>query len=67
MANTQATWSVSLDCECPNCTEYVDILENPDFWDGRHLEVAEHMTERSRNMEVICPKCGEEFKVDCNY
>ena len=63
MADEVATWAVKLNCECPGCKEYVDLLEYPDFWDGRDLEVAEHGTDRSKNVEVICPKCDHEFSV----
>lgn len=67
MADTTAGWSISLNCDCPKCEEYVDLLDDSDFWDGRGLEVAEHDTERSRDVEVVCPKCGYEFTVDLEY
>lgn len=62
-----ATWTVELNCECPNCKEYVNLLDYPDFWDGRHLDIPEHGTERSKGVEVMCPECGHEFTVDCEY
>ncbi len=63
-----ATWSIELHCECPKCEEYVDLLEYPDFWDGRgDMAIGEHHTDQTRNMDVSCPKCGCEFKVDCEY
>jgi len=64
---TLATWHVSLNCECPKCAKYVDLLEYADFWDGRTLELAEHGTDTSRGVEVVCPNCGHEFEVDCEY
>ena len=65
---TSATWSVSLDCECPHCKEDVDLLAYTDFWDAhRGLEIPEHGTDRSRGMEVTCPECGEDFEVNCEY
>jgi len=62
-----ATWHVSLDCDCPKCDEYVDLLDYADFWDGRTLEIAEHGTDNSTGVEVTCPKCGHEFTVNCEY
>jgi len=57
-----------LDCECPSCKEDVDLLRYPDFWSGRGDMIAcENGTERSRNLEVVCPECGHEFVVDCQY
>ena len=57
-----ATWNASLDCECPNCKEDVDLMEEVDFWDGRgDLEIAQSV----EGLQVICPKCGHEFEVDC--
>lgn len=66
-AKIYATWSLSLDCECPACKEDVDLLR-ADFWDGREsMQACEHNTEASRDVEVLCPECGHEFKVDLEY
>lgn len=62
-----ATRHASLDCECPGCNEYVNLLEYADFWDGRHIEVAEHGTPATTGMEVVCPECRHEFTVDCAW
>jgi predicted RNA-binding Zn-ribbon protein involved in translation (DUF1610 family) len=61
--NTEATWVVELNCDCPKCGEYVNLLDDPDFWEGRDLEIADQVND----VEVICPECGHEFKVDCEY
>ena len=45
-----ATWDVSLHAECPECGQVVDLLDDPDFWDGRKLDIAEHGTDRSRGV-----------------
>jgi hypothetical protein len=66
-APVAAQWTVELNCDCPKCGEYVDLLEYPDFWDGRKLEIAEHDTERSRAVEVACPECDHVFEVECRY
>jgi predicted RNA-binding Zn-ribbon protein involved in translation (DUF1610 family) len=63
----EATWSISLDCDCPNCKEYVDLLTHPDFWDGRKIEIGETETARTVCAEVVCPECGHEFTVDFTY
>ncbi len=63
-----ATWSVSLDCRCPSCDEYVDLLHAPDFWDGKNkMQVCEHGTPRTSALEVVCPACAHEFVVKCEY
>lgn len=31
------------------------------------LEVAEHGTPATKDMEVVCPECGAEFTVDCEW
>lgn len=67
MVKTTATWSIRLNCDCPNCKEYVDLLSYPDFWDGRALEFGEHNTDRSSGVDVVCPECGHAFEVDCEY
>jgi len=67
-APVTATWSIELNCDCPKCDNFVDLLDYPDFWEGRHqMLVGEHDTERTRDMEVLCPECGHEFTVDCKY
>ena len=67
MADVTATWIVELNCHCPNCEEYVNLLDYADFWDGRKLEIPEHGTDRSKDVEAQCPKCDHEFSVDCCY
>lgn len=68
MANKiDAIWSLSLDCDCPSCEEYIDLLDGEDFWDGKRFEPCEHGTDRTQNVEVICPKCGHEFYVDFGW
>lgn len=66
---TTATWNIELNCECPHCKEWVDLLEHADFWDAHHdsLEVAEHGTKRSRDLQVTCPKCNRDFSADLEY
>ena len=67
VANTPAFWSVELNCECPKCGEYVNLLDAPDFWEDRTLDIPEHGTENSNNLEVQCPVCDHEFKVCCGW
>lgn len=63
-----ATWSLELTCLCPACNEYVDLLKDADFRDGKQsMTACEHSTPRTTGMEVNCPKCGAEFTVDCCY
>lgn len=67
MTNIEATWRIEINCDCPECSKYVDLTEYPDFWGGNNLQIAEHGTERTTGMEVVCPECGAEFKVDLTY
>jgi endogenous inhibitor of DNA gyrase (YacG/DUF329 family) len=63
-----ATWSFSLDTTCPHCKEDVDLTEADDFWEGKSgIEIPEHDTPRTTDMGVVCPACGKEFMVDCQY
>ena len=66
--SVRAVWRIELTCTCPVCSDYVDLLEHPDFWDGRSdLQAGENCTPRTRVMDVTCPKCDAEFTVDCDY
>jgi len=67
MSDIKATWIVELNTECPNCNQWTDLLDYVDFCDGRQLEIAEHGTERSTDVDVVCPGCGHEFTVDLEY
>lgn len=62
-----AYWSLSLDCDCPRCKEHVNLLDYVDFWGSRKFEACENNTDRSRDVEVVCPECGHEFNVDLEY
>lgn len=64
----RAHWSASLHVDCPKCKDYVDLLDDPDFWEGRNaLEICQHDTEYTNNMDVVCPNCGHYFEVCCEY
>ena len=65
---TTATWVVELVCLCPKCAMYVNLMDYPDFWEGKStLALAEHGTEKSNNLSVICPECGHAFNVRCEW
>lgn len=64
---THAFWDISLDCDCPNCKEYVNLLDYDDFWHGRKFEACENHTDRTRGVDVVCPECGHEFECDLEY
>ena len=63
-----ATWDVSLNCDCPHCGQWVDLLAADGFWEAHErLSIPEWGTPRTRNMEVTCPVCEKEFVVDTEY
>jgi phage FluMu protein Com len=64
-ATVDAQWTVELNCDCPKCKVSVNLLDYPDFWIQRQLEIPEHGTERSDNLEVGCPECDHQFTVCC--
>lgn len=66
-ASTSAQWVVKLNCECPKCKKFVNLLDYPYFWDGRKLDIPEYNTELSNNVEVSCPECYEDFEVCCEW
>lgn len=67
MRTTTATWSISLDTECPSCSHGFDMLCSDDsFWDCG-IQPIENSTDRSQGVETSCPECGHEFTVDLEY
>ena len=67
MDTVYATWTVELNCDCPRCGEFVNLLDYADFWDGRSLDIAEHGTPRSKEVGVTCPECFHHFHAELNY
>ncbi|ELY4158077.1 hypothetical protein SMZ39_002018 [Cronobacter turicensis] len=68
MANHSAVWYINLHTECPACEEYFDIIKSQeDFWVDARFGCCEHDTPATTGVEVQCPECGHEFKVDFEY
>jgi hypothetical protein len=63
MTNQCATWRLELWCDCPKCELYVDLATADDFWVDRNLQACEPR----KGLDVVCPECGHEFEVDCEY
>ena len=64
----RALWVVHLFAECPHCYEDVDLLDHPEFWDAHgNLEMGEHGTDGSTDLEVDCPECNASFFVTLEY
>lgn len=60
---TDATWSISLDCECPYCEHDIDLIKNYSEDIGEPLNQDENL-----DLEVCCPKCRKDFIVkSLNY
>jgi len=66
-SNEEASWTISIDAECPECEDSFDITQADDFWTEFNPEIGEHGTDRTENVEVICSHCEHEFKVDFVY
>lgn len=66
-AKNYATWSLSLDTECPACRKDFDVLAMDDFWEDHRIEVCERSTPATRDVEVECPHCSHQFAVDFKY
>lgn len=67
MSAMVATWSISLNCVCPECKEDVDLTDHDDFWADSHLQPCEHGTPLADDYDAVCPECGAEFSVKCEY
>lgn len=65
MSEIKAQWAIELNCVCPGCEKYVDLIEEDDFWVERGIKVGENGTRRTSDMLVVCPSCHHEFEVDC--
>ena len=61
-------WNISLDCECPYCEFDIDLMDQM-FEPGEkgRCELGEHGTDTTRDMEVYCPQCDAEFKIDLDW
>ena len=65
MAKIKAYWNLQLNCTCQKCNNYVNLLDDVDFWENNEsLVICENDTPRTRDMEFICPECKHEFFAD---
>lgn len=62
---TKAWWSISCDCQCPNCNYMLDMVDNDDF--KQHVNPLELDTPATTDMDVECGNCGFEFLVTLAY
>jgi len=62
-----ASWELALWFNCPNCKESVDLLEDTDFWYDQTFEPCEHNTDKTIDVDIMCPKCGNEYVVSLAY
>ena len=58
-----ASWSISLDVDCPHCGHYFDITDS-DEWTLGGYESIETAQREDLDLELICPKCEKEFYVN---
>ncbi len=62
MSNIPATWSISLDLNCPKCNEQIDLIDDDSF-----KESGINPLERAHGYETSCPHCEYEFLVDLEF
>jgi hypothetical protein len=62
MSNHPATWSISLDTECPECQKGFDLTDQDSF-----RESGINPLERTTGYEATCPECKHEFLVDLEF
>lgn len=67
MDTVDAFWVVELNCYCPGCKQYVDLLDVCNFMGETGIQIGEVETERTKCLDVSCPECGHEFKVTCCF
>jgi hypothetical protein len=62
ITDMRATWSISLDTDCPECSQSIDLIDCEHFLESGILPL-ETSTERANNVKVTCV-CGHEFTVE---
>lgn len=70
MGNVSASWSISLDLECPECHKHIDLIDDDWFRESMAdgaLELLEHGTDRTRGIKMQCPCCPHTFLIDLEY
>lgn len=70
MGKIEATMSISIDCECPYCEEYIDLCTIETINDDSFLLRSVLDTSHGRSMghedldvEIDCPECGSPFTI----
>lgn len=54
-----ASFSISLDCECPFCGETNDV-----FFDIDKEQLSQDFNATDLEVDVVCPNCGEDFIIN---
>lgn len=67
MVKTYANWEIQLYVTCPKCRERFDMMDDEDFRCDAAFEPLEHDTHATRDVDVTCPECENEFTVDFCY
>ena len=49
-----------LEVDCPGCNAEVHPMDNDEFWQDRNLQ-------KLKDVELMCPLCGHEFKADVEF
>lgn len=62
----KAVWSISLDCQCPECGSDIDLLDDHEVF-SFGIQPIEHDTDKTKDFGVACPECEHEFLVDFVY
>jgi hypothetical protein len=63
----RAVWHIHLFADCPNCRRTVDLCEASDWWADGSINPLEHGTPKADDYPVICPNCGHEFRIKCEW
>ena len=67
MSRLRATWSISLDVECPFCGERSDLFATFDLREALGVDAGEQNTDRTKDMEVACTACKAALIVDLDW
>lgn len=61
----EATFSITLDAECPYCNEDIDFMDDYDVYS--RIPTANTFSHENLDIECCCPHCKKEFILDRTY
>jgi len=67
LEKTTSVWNIELNTKCPNCSAFIDLMDEQYMMEEYEIHCGEHDTPQSTDMIINCDECGEDFSTTLVY